>query len=87
MDIVQIQMAALAVNAIRDMLEMGSRVSVNFCVQNVYSEDCFTLSPKVFDYFKYINNHLGMGSPVTVRIVFVCLCKMHILKIAILFLQ
>jgi hypothetical protein len=29
MDIVQIQMAALPVNAIRDMLEMGSRVSVN----------------------------------------------------------
>jgi hypothetical protein len=34
MDIVQIQMAALPVNAIRDMLEMGSRVSVNLCVQN-----------------------------------------------------
>ena len=51
MDIVQIQMATLPVNAIWDMLEMGSRVLVNLCVQNVYSEDCFTLSPKVFDYF------------------------------------
>jgi hypothetical protein len=43
MDIVQIQMAALHVNAIWDMLEMGSRVSVNLCVQNVYSEDCIQL--------------------------------------------
>ena len=43
MDIVQIQMAALPVNAIMDTLEMDSVVSVNFCVQNAYSEDCFTL--------------------------------------------
>ena len=60
MDIVQIQMAILPVNAIWDMLEMGSHVLVNLCVQNVYSEDCFTLSPKVFDYFKYINNHFDI---------------------------
>ena len=60
MDIVQIQMATLPVNAIWDMLEMGSHVLVNLCVQNVYSEDCFTLSPKVFDYFKYINNHFDI---------------------------
>lgn len=42
-DIVQIQMAALPVHAILDMLEMGSPVLVKFCVQNAYSEDCFTL--------------------------------------------
>lgn len=43
MDIVQIQMVALPVNAILDTLEMGSRVSVNICVQNAYSEYCFIL--------------------------------------------